>query len=402
MERSRPGPFSVIIVGGGPVGLLLANLLGAAGVTARLYERRRAPAACSMAIGITPPSLEILALLGLDTAFEREGVCIDRAMVHENGCPVGTLRFDRIPGPYPWLVSLPQARTEFLLRERLEAFPTVRLLAGRRVVEVQQDTHRTRLRFEEEASGRLWSDEADVVVGCDGARSLVRVAAGISGRRKRYRPRFTMLDARDDTGLGEVAHLFFSAERPVESFPLPGGRRRWVVRTGWGDADDLREPLGIAIRRLTGHAIDPHQASEPCRFTPSRMLAASYGRGRLLLCGDAAHVMSPIGGQGMNTGFGDALFLSRALSAALHGQNGLGDAWGGWFSAYNRQRRHAFRMASSRAALGMGLGVLAGRTGSRFRGRLLRAILEHADLHQRAALWFSMLSLPHPLQQASR
>lgn len=398
MPSSSPAPSSAILVGGGPIGLLLANLLGAAGVTARLYEQRTAPNSCSMAIGITPPSLEILALLGLDEVFQREGVRVDRAMVHENGCPIGALRFDRIPGQYPWILSLPQARTEFLLRERLEQFSSISLLAGRRVVDVQQDAHRTTIRFEEEGSGRLLTDEADVLVGCDGARSLVRVAAGIGFRRKRYRPSFTMVDARDDTGLGDVAHLFFSAERPVESFPLPGGRRRWVVRTGWGEADDLREPLVGAIRRLTGHIVDPHCIGEPSRFRPGRMLAASYGLGRLWLCGDAAHVMSPIGGQGMNTGFGDALFLSRALSAVLRGHEALGL----WLRAYNGQRRRAFRMASSRAALGMRLGVLAGRPGSRFRCRLLRTILEHEDLHQRAALWFSMLSLPHPLRRVPR
>lgn len=388
----------IAIVGGGPVGLLLANLLGDAGHRVDLYEARLAPSERSMAIGITPPSLDILAGLGLDAAVEREGVRIRRATVHEAGQGVGDLDFDRVPGQHAFIVSLPQARTEALLRQRLATLPTVTLHTGHKVTGLAQDRHGADLALERTDTGERLTRRADWVVACDGARSELRPLAGIRATARRYAPSFTMADAPDITGLGDTAHLFFSPERPVESFPLPGGRRRWIIRTGWKDGCDLAEPFADTIARLTGHRLPAPAFYHLSRFQPARTLARRYHRGRVILCGDAAHTLSPIGGQGMNTGFGDAQVLARALDAILLHRACPRQC----LAAYERRRKRSFRIASARAAIGMTLGILPGRTASAIRAWLVRQVLARPRMQQKTAHWFTMTSLPHPLAQAAR
>ena len=138
------------------------------------------------------------------------------------------------------------------------------------------------------------------------------------------------------------------------------------------------------MHRLTGFAFPPGTVLDQSDFQPRRLLTPAFWRGRVALCGDAAHVMCPIGGQGMNTGFADAGALALALGRALD----TGDVSG--FSLYDRGRRTAFRRSSAGCAAGMALGVLRGRAGSAFRGGLLRALLGHAAPHALVANWFSM------------
>ena len=395
---ASPIATQVAIVGAGPVGLLLANLIGDAGIETTMLEKRTGPAKGSMAIGITPPSLDILGRLRLDESVCRAGVRVRRAIVHEERHPIGTLSFADVPGAYPFIVSLPQSQTEALLSERLLHNASVNIRSGRTVTHLEPDRQGVLLRVRPEEGDHEEVLRAEWVVACDGAHGVMRELAGIPARARRYAPGFTMADAPDLTGLGEEAHLFFSAERPVESFPLPNQRRRWIVRTGWrGNSDIGTETLPQAVARLTGHHISADSFSEPSPFQPMRRLAHRYVRGRVILCGDAAHLLSPIGGQGMNIGFGDAAVLARALIAILL----QGASPEPWLAAYERARRHAFRLASARAAMGMSLGVLHGAVGSQLRRGLVRQLLSRQRPHDYAARWFAMRSLPHPLQHGA-
>jgi 2-polyprenyl-6-methoxyphenol hydroxylase-like FAD-dependent oxidoreductase len=122
----------VIIVGAGPVGLLLANLLGARGIPTDLFDKRAGPLMSSMAIGITPPSLDILSVLDLDGVFRDAGVPVRHAEVYELGTRVGRLDFAGIASNYPFFLSLPQARTVEILRQNRPRWQRVqRLAAGR-------------------------------------------------------------------------------------------------------------------------------------------------------------------------------------------------------------------------------------------------------------------------------
>lgn len=386
----------VVIVGGGPVGLLLANLLGREGRQVLLFEAAASAPSRSMAIGITPPSLDILRTLGLEARFRARGLAITEAVVHENGEEVRRLRFADEPEARGGILSLPQSETIHILREHLSRYPSVRVLTGWRVTGLEEQNAQVTVRAVDPAFGVEQRFTARLAAGCDGARGATAALLGLRKRVRRYAPSFVMADFHDRTGLGDRAHLFFGRERPIESFPLPGGRRRWIVRCGWGDSEDLASPIEAAVRRLAGIALDPADRIDESRFQPRRVEVHRFFRGRVALCGDAAHVMSPIGGQGMNTGFGDAAFLARAFGDILD----RGTPAAVWMHAYNRCRKHAFRRAAFRSALGMRLGVLRGRSGSVLRRAAVQWLLGRTATRRFVARWFTMRSLPHPLEQA--
>lgn len=401
-RRTDSHPFTVpdisldvIIAGAGPVGLLLANLLGRAGLSVALVETRKEPRRNSMAIGITPPSLDILSNVGLASSFTEAGLSICRATVHEAGETIGNLSFAKVDGEYPYILSLPQAETERLLESGLRERSSVHAYRGWEVVGVQNHSDHARVVAREPTSGREHALAARFVVACDGAHSAIREMIRIRSAYKAYKPCFTMADYVDTTSLGATAHLFFGQERPIESFPLPNGQRRWIIRTGWRDETDLCEPFETTIARLTGHRL-PHAACLwRSAFRPRRHEARHFYKNRVILCGDAAHGMSPIGGQGMNTGFGDATLLADALVGILR----RGESMHLRFAEYERTRRGAFRRAAARAALGMSLGTWTGTARSHFRRALVAFLLDHSFTHRVTARWFAMRSLPNPMRR---
>ncbi len=380
----------VIIAGGGPVGLMLALQLAERGRSVALIEAEREPPRRSMAIGITPPSLDLLRELGLDHVFIQSGTPIREVSVHERGRLVGRLAFDEVLDRYPFILVLPQYMTVSLLRERAAEDARIQLIGGTTVIRIDSHPDCARVLARNSQSGEEQIRSASFVVACDGARGRIIEQLGIPKPGFRYAPGFRMGDFTDRTGLGNSAHLYFGPERPVESFPLPGGKRRWIVRSDWNARPDLAESLSNAVTRLTGHRVDASDMLDESWFQPARALARAFHRGRVALCGDAAHVMSPIGGQGMNTGFADAALLARALDEALAGRAAIEDG----MRVYRAARVRAFRIASRRAAVGMRMGVLRGTTASAARGMLIGALLRNRTTHDYLARWFMMRSLP--------
>lgn len=350
------------VVGAGPVGSLLALLLCRGGREVTVWEKRAALPECSMAIGITPPSLEILDGLGLGVRFREAGVLIPRARVWEEGRGCGELEFRPSENR---ILSLPQFGTLRILHEALRTTPGVRFKYGEA--------------FDLDRVGR----EEGWIFGCDGAKSGVRAQAGIPLRRRGYGLCFVMADVADGEVPSPDAWLFFSARGAVESFPLPGGRRRWIAQVGEGEVPDWAH-VRARVREAAGVDLEDGVPSSLWTFAPHWGLAERYGRGRVVLCGDAAHQMSPIGGQGMNTGFADAADLAGVFR----------DQGAGGVAAYTRRRQRAFRIAARRAAMGMWLGTRRGAVWSRVRGGLLRRALASGPVHRRLALTFAMRNLP--------
>jgi 2-polyprenyl-6-methoxyphenol hydroxylase-like FAD-dependent oxidoreductase len=380
----------VAIVGGGPTGLLLANLLGARGVRTLIFDERDVPQSSSMAIGITPPSLEIMRSLALDRVFRDAGLPVRHAEVYEERTCVGRLDFARINSEYPFFLSLPQARTIEFLQDNLSRFPSVIFHGGLTFTGLSQEGYGVRATLRDSAGNPLeW--QCRFLVGADGHRSMVRQATGLTVREKIYPQRFIMADFKDNSGLGDEARLFFNAEASVESFPLPGGYRRWIVQGEATDHEDPAEHLIRKVHRLTGFDLSGESAQFISVFGAKRMLVDCYHRGRVLLVGDAAHVMSPVGGQGMNTGFADAEMLAEILPVVLRDPARMNSC----FAAYHRIRRHAFEVAASRAELGMWLGTRRGRLASWCRKQFIRQVLFSGLMEGRLAPHFAMLTIPH-------
>ncbi len=382
----------VVVVGAGPVGSFLACLLGAAGVRVRIVEQRDHAPVRSMAIGIMPPTLFRFDALGLSDALVAAGRPVRRAVVHDAARLLGRLEFAALPGPYPFVLTLPQRRLVRTLWQRLRETERGHFETGVRATAIAQDADGVTVQMASAAgSASRQSVRGRFLVLCDGARGSLPARMGMDRPGRRYAPSFVMGDAPDRTGWESDARLFFTPAGSVESFPLPDGRRRWVaLAEAAGEADDAIE-LVRRVRAIAGVQLSPAAVLDPSRFTPEYRLARRFRVGRAALCGDAAHVMSPIGGQGMNVGLGDAWHLAAVLTALLRGNGRLAPC----FLSYEHSRRRAFRHASRRAAIGMWVGTRTGRVASRVRSVAIRhGLLRPVPIRNRLALFFSMWTIP--------
>ncbi len=378
----------VLIVGAGPVGLFLAHLLGASGIRTLVLEKHTATDVPSMAIGLMPPSLRLFAAIGLADRLVQAGVKVKAAVVHDQKALLGELDFSGLPPPFSFILSLPQSALMHQMRRHLAAYPSVRFISGVQVTGIQQKATGCNVQSRDTLSGRPTEWEARFAAGCDGHDSTVRHLLNIPVSRKDYAPSFVMGDFPDTTDWGPVAHLLFTPEGSVESFPLPGRKRRWIAQTAPGqqNSDTLME----RVYASTGQQIPVEAEQYHSTFTPQRQLARSFHAGHAVLCGDAAHVMSPIGGQGMNTGFADAWHLAAILTQGLRFKRPMAPL----LKNYEATRRRAFNVAANRAAAGMWFGTGTGSLFSGFRSSILQHVLLRGPLSRRLPAWFAMQSIP--------
>lgn len=351
------GMNDVVIVGAGPVGLLLAALLGRQGLSVLVVERNTERHPGSNAIGISPPSLQILASLGgLDQVLAARGAPIRKVVFHgEQASVLGALDFSVLKGAHPYILSVPQPETVRVLEDLVATLPSVKIEYGLTFEELEQGDDSVTALFRD-AQGNPRAERSGFLVGCDGVKSTVREAVDLGHSPRRAEATFFMGDYPDTTPWGHEGHLFFTREGAVESFPLGGGRRRWIVQTpSWVERSDGL--LERAVRDRTGWRLDEQACQWSSPFGIHRWISPHYAWGRVYLAGDSAHQMAPIIGQGMNTGFADAQLLAALLGARVRQPQQGSETWNG---QYSRIRRHAAQAAADRAAFALTMGTVRG------------------------------------------
>ncbi|MEX2443216.1 MAG: NAD(P)/FAD-dependent oxidoreductase [Alkalispirochaeta sp.] len=381
----------VIVVGAGPIGLTVALGLGRAGLSVVVLEQRPEMRETSRAIGITPASLEILHRYGVANDLIAAGLPVRRAVIHGDRRVLTAPGFQVVGSPFPFILALPQQRTEEVLAKHVRRYPTVKVLRGATVTRVEPAAgHVTAYcngntgvvgkppAMEARAADTGGVSEAALraryLCGCDGKHSTVRTFVSDTWNGRRLRETFVMADITDNTDLGEVAHLYFTREGSVESFPLPGGIRRWIVETDrWLPEAPARMVQDLVARR-TGVPLADAREHWRSSFQTERFRAKRRHRGRAFLAGDAAHVMPPIGGQGMNVGLGDAEHLSDLLILAHRDPARFAPG----ALLYEARRKRAFDVAARRSILGMKIGAARGRVRSVLRSLFLRGVLRGA------------------------
>jgi 2-polyprenyl-6-methoxyphenol hydroxylase-like FAD-dependent oxidoreductase len=307
----------ILVVGAGPTGLMLASELLRHGHRPLLVERERQPSSLSRAIVVHARTLEILEAHGLAARMVEAGARLSRVNLWAGGAVAVDVSFQDLPTAYPFLLSIPQDQTEQILRQRVlelggEIVSGVELLSFQAHpdgVEVQLSDRQLRV---------------DWLVGCDGAHSAVRHGLGLSFQGHAYEERLVLADLAWDVPLPrDTLSTFFHEEGLLACFPLadPGCATRFRLIATESDTEPPAD-LDLFRRLIERRSPFPARVSEArwlARFRIHARQVSRYRVGRVLLAGDAAHIHSPAGGQGMNLGLQDAHNLGWKLALVQEG-----------------------------------------------------------------------------------
>jgi 2-polyprenyl-6-methoxyphenol hydroxylase-like FAD-dependent oxidoreductase len=306
----------VLIVGAGPTGLTLAASLLVRGVHATVVDGQTAGANTSRAAAVNARTLEVLEGLDVSRRMVKEGIAAPRFTIRDGKRRLIPIDFSTLSTAYPYTLMLPQCDTERLLLDRLVELGG-EVIRPKVLASAAQDADGVTATFTDGDVIR-----ARYVVGADGVHSTVREQAGIGFAGGQYEDSFVLADVRltGDAPTDEVI-LFWATAGLTVVAPLPNGTHRVVA-----PVDDAPEQPSVEFIQ---HILDDRGFGQGrttvtelvwgSRFRIHHRVAADYRAGRILLAGDAAHVHSPAGGQGMNLGIQDAVALADALATVLSG-----------------------------------------------------------------------------------
>lgn len=304
----------VLIVGAGPTGLTLATALATRGIHATVVDREAAGANTSRAAVVHARTLEVLESIGITEQLVKLGIHAPRFTIRDRDRVLVTVRFDNLPTRYPYTLMISQAVTEAVLRERYAKLGG-EVLWRRAITDLAQNDQGVIATADD--GTKL---HARYLVGADGMHSTVRDRAGIGFPGGSYGESFSLADVRLTGAVpNDEVILYFSPAGLVVVAPLPDGVHRIVATVDSApEHPDIDYVQALLDARGPEHQrFIVNQVVWGSRFRVHHRVVDTYRAGRVLLAGDAAHVHSPAGGQGMNTGIQDAVVLAEALATAL-------------------------------------------------------------------------------------
>ena len=294
------------------------------GVGCRIVDQARAPSQHSKALAIFPRTLEVFEAMGVADRFVAAGLPLQGLWLHHRLERIAQIELTTVASPFPFVLSLPQSETERLLSEHLLSFGVTieRELSLTNISQTEEGV-RAVLRH---SDGPEEIVETPWLLGCDGAHSTTRHALGMEFEGEPYDESFILADVRLETALPrDHVHLFFGDDgilgvipfaddrwRMVANIP-PESRDQTLAEVALDEVQTLADHRGPAGLRLT----DPVWMS---RFHISHRKVRQFRKLRVFLAGDAAHIHSPAGGQGMNTGIQDAFNLAWKLALVVRGR----------------------------------------------------------------------------------
>lgn len=302
----------VLVVGAGPVGLTMAAELARYGVGVRIVDKAAQRSDKSKALVLWSRTLELLDRMGCGAAFVEAGRQVREAEIIADGATIARVNFEGLRTPHPYGLMLPQSETERLLEERLDALG----------VEVERRVELSRFVADEDAVTAFLHrpDGSEETLDVDGAHSAVRHGLGAGFEGDTMPSHFVLADLHLAGGppLNEIKTYWHEAGL-LAIFPIGPGRYRVIADAGEPKAGEhTPDPTLEVVQSLLGQRGPAGvKASDPIwlsGFTINERKVKDYREGRVFLAGDAAHVHSPAGGQGMNTGMQDAINLAWKLA----------------------------------------------------------------------------------------
>ncbi len=314
----------VLVVGAGPVGLTMAHELARHGVRCRIVDRAPEPTQTSKALAIFPRTLEVFETMGLADRFVAAGHRLRGLSLHHRLEKIAQIEFSSVASPFPFALGLPQAETERLLQESL----------GRLGIEVERELELVGLTQTSDmveavlrrADGAEERMETPWLIGCDGAHSSTRHLLGMSFDGSPYDESFILADVRLETTLArDRVHLFLGDDGVLGVIPFAQEQWRIVANIAPDSRAQTLPEVTLAEVQAVLEQRGPSQllASDPSwmsRFHISHRRVQQFRQLRVFLAGDSAHIHSPAGGQGMNTGIQDAVNLAWKLALVVHGR----------------------------------------------------------------------------------
>jgi 2-polyprenyl-6-methoxyphenol hydroxylase-like FAD-dependent oxidoreductase len=312
-----PSKTDVLIIGAGPVGLTLACDLKRRGLNVRIIEKLAEPTTQSRALGLQAHALDVFGKLGVLDQILQQGLPVNTVHLYENGHQIGMYSLAALPIAHPFVLIIPQADTEAILNAHFEK------LGGR----VERNLSLVGLEDSKaiiaHPNGTTETISADWIAGCDGAHSAVRHAMDIPFKGTKFAENFVLADAViPHFSLTEGINGFLnnSAILGVIPFREKNHFRLFTVTQKQVEPQDLTTAFWQnLLQERSGQPLSIEQITWTSKFTVHRRIVPQMSKGPVFLCGDAAHIHSPAGGQGLNIGIQDSFNLGWKLALVQQG-----------------------------------------------------------------------------------
>lgn len=377
----------VLIIGAGPTGLVLALWLTKLGVSVHIIDKTSTPGTTSRALAVQARTLELYRQLDLADAVVTKGHKVPAVNLWVKGEKKAQVQFGSLGSdltPFPFLQIFPQDQHERLLIERLEQL-NVSVQRQTELLGFVDDGERVIARLRgPDGVEHAW--EAPYLVGCDGARSRAREACGTGFPGGTYKQVFYVADVEAaGPSLDGQLHVDLDEADFLAVFPLAGEGNARLIGTVRDERAERAETLrfeDVSERAITHLKVDVKQVHWFSTYRVHHRVTEHFRKGRVFLAGDAAHIHSPAGGQGMNTGIGDAINLAWKIASVLNGQ-----ASDSLLDSYEPERIGFARRLVATTDRVFTLATAEGRVADVVRTRLVPTLLP-AILHFEAAREF--------------
>lgn len=388
MSDGRP----ILVVGAGPVGLTLATELRRGGVPVRIVDKLAEPSTWSKAVAVHARTLEVLRAMGIAEPFVDASVLATGATLLAEGKSLAEVDFEHVDSAYRYAACLPQDVTESLLHDLL-AERGGRVERAVELVALDQDDDGVTATLRA-GDGAESTERFAYVVGCDGGHSTVRSLVGTSLAGSFDGQTFLLVDCDADHSLDRKRiYLVLHADGVFGLFPLPGKRVRLIAELRSKPEAGAQPSLASAQTISDGRTGGALTLTEPRWITYFEIHEAQvpqYRFGRAFLAGDAAHVHSPAGGQGMNTGIQDAFNLAWKLRLAWSGASAAG-----LLDSYHAERHPVGAQVIRNASFLTKAMTHDGAATRRAREILVSTLVGHTPLREKLARELSETSIAY-------